>query len=172
MREEEKQAHYRRAEQLLGEQNFPAALAAGALSACVAAVLCGTVGRSLGLGYGFALAGVGIVVSLPMGFLGRGILPKFGVAAGACAVIGCALSVIVQAVLDMPKVNSGSVADTLRYYPLGEILERAANNAAFGDLIYWLIAVFCAVFLAKRPLSRADRLALGVFAQSTQRGDR
>ena len=31
-------------------------------------------------------------------------------------------------------------------------------------LLYWFVAVVCAVFLARRPLSRADRLAIGIYA--------
>jgi len=46
---------------------------------------------------------------------------------------------------------------------LGELCERAAYNVAAVDIVYWLISVACAAFLARRPLSRLERLAIGLF---------
>ena len=138
------------------------------MATLVAAAAYGVTAPLLGFGYGFAAAGVGVIVGLPMGLLGRGISTKFSVAAGTYTIVGCLLGNVVRAVIEMPKVNSGSVADTLQYYPVSEIVERAVSYLSLGDLIYWLVAVFCAVFLARRPLSRSERLAIGVFQRDAR----
>ena len=165
MKEEKKQELYERARELLSQQNFTAAVVAGALAVPLGAAAYGLVPYTF---RGFAAAGVGVIVGLPMGFLGRGIATKFAVMAGVYTILCCVLGNAFGAVLAMPKVNSGSVTDTLSYYPLSEIIERAASNVSIGDLVYWLVAVFCAVYLAKRPLSRSDRLAIGVFESHVQ----
>jgi dipeptide/tripeptide permease len=101
MHDDEKQKNYELAEKLISEQNFAAAVIAGAIAMLLAAVAYGIVVERWPTTYGFAAAGVGTVVGFFMGFLGRGISAKFSVVA--------------------------------------------------------------AVFLAKRALSRSERLALGLY---------
>ena len=73
MDDEEKQKNFELAEQLMSEQNFTAAMIAGAIAMLLAAVAYGIVVEAWLYSYGFAAAGVGIVIGFFMGFLGRGI---------------------------------------------------------------------------------------------------
>ena len=68
-----------------------------------------------------------------MQFVGRGIAVRFSVAATVYTLIGCALGNL--------------------------FVGMSVSGAHF---IYWFVAVFAAVFFARRALSRADRLALGL----------
>lgn len=81
MNDEEKQKNYELAEKLISEQNFAAAIIAGAFATLLAAVAYGITVELWAFSYGFAAAGVGIIVGLSIGFLGRGISTKFAVAA-------------------------------------------------------------------------------------------
>ena len=164
MKDEERQAHYERAENLLGEQNFTAALVAGGVTTLMAAVAYGLAVSAWAYAYGFAAAGVGIVIGLTIGFLGRGIATRFGVLAGACTVISCLLGNLVRLVMEISQQSSAWPAEVLEGESLPGLLEQSLSGFSAVDLVYLLIAVFAAVFFAKRPLSRADRLALGLYA--------
>lgn len=140
MNDEEKQENYELAEMLIAQQNFAAALIAGAGATLLAAAAYGIAVATWAFSLGFAAAGIGIVVGLSMQFFGRGIATKFAVAAALYTIAGCVLG----------KVS------------LSVFAERSASYFSLVDLVYWFIAVFCAVFLAMRPLSRAQRLAIGL----------
>ena len=73
MHDEEKQKNHELAEKLISEQNFAAAVIAGAIASLLAAVAYGIIVEAWPFSYGFAAAGVGIVIGFSMGFLGRGI---------------------------------------------------------------------------------------------------
>ena len=163
MRDEEREQHYERAKKLLGEQNFAAALVAGAVTTLLASVAYGITVSTWAYSHGFAIAGIGIAVGLTIGFLGRGILTRFGVLAALYTIIGFLCGNVFRVVLQTARRPADSPFDVLDDSSLWQIAERSFTYLSAIDLVYLLIALFAAVFFAKRPLSRADRLALGVY---------
>lgn len=154
MKQEDKQHHYERAEQLLAEQNFTAAIIAGAVATGLAAVLYSLVVTRWSFSYGFAVAGIGVVVGLPMQFVGRGIENRFAVAAAILTIAGCILGNV---------LNVNSPAEILQFDTYLQFFKHWNSFISGVDLVFWFVAVFAAVFLARRPLSRSDRLAFGTY---------
>ena len=163
MNNEEKQENYELAEKLISEQNFAAAVIVGAVATLLAAAAYGITVATWAFSYGFAAAGVGIVIGLSMGFLGRGISTKFAVVATLYTITGCVLGDLFRVIIELAQAMATSPIDVLRNNSLSVLAERSMYNVSFIDLVYLFVAVFCAVFLAKRPLSRSDRLAIGLF---------
>jgi len=153
MDQEEKQRNYDRAEVLLSEQNFTAAVIVGAAATLLAAVIYGIIVAKWRFSYGFAALGIGIAVGISMQYLGRGIDMKFAVAAAVYTIAGCLLGNVFRVV---------SPLDVFRSNDLSLIAERSVSYISLIDLVFWLVAVWFAVFLVKRPLSRSDRLAIGM----------
>lgn len=163
MHDEEKQEHYALAEKLISEQNFAAAVIAGAVAALLGAVAYGITVATWPFAYGFAAAGVGIVIGLSMGFLGRGISTKFAVIAALYTLVGCVLGNVFRLVINLAQATRTSPIDVLRDNSLLVLAEQAISNVFSIALLYWFIAVVAAVFLSKRPLSRSDRLSIGLY---------
>jgi len=163
MNEDDKQQNYELAEKLLSEQNFAAAIIAGAVATVLAATIYGITTSIWDFSYGFAAAGVGIIVGIPMQYLGRGIKMKFGVAAFVYTIAGCVLGNVFRVVMDLARANGISPLDVFQSNAFSVLTERAVSHVTFIDLVFWFVAVFAAVFLAMRPLSRADRLAIGMY---------
>jgi ribose/xylose/arabinose/galactoside ABC-type transport system permease subunit len=162
MDDEEKQKHFEIAETLISEQNFAAALIAGAIAMLLAAVAYGKVVEVWPFSYGFAAAGVGVVIGFFMGFLGRGISMKFSVAAAVYTIVGCILGNLFVKIMNLAQATATSPIDVLQHNSLSEIGRWSVAGFSLVHLVFWFVAVFAAVFLAKRPLSRAQRLSLGL----------
>ena len=169
MKDQDKQELYERAKTLHAEQNFAAAVIAGGIATLLAATAYGIVVSIWPIAYGFAAAGVGIVIGLTVGFLGRGIATKFSVTATLYTTIGLLLGNFFGVVMRLAQASSSSPVDVLRSSSFSALADRAMSYLSFGDLIYWFVAVVAAVFLAKRPLSRADRLAIGLYELKDQK---
>ena len=163
MNDEEKQKNYELADKLISKQNFAAAVIVGAVATILAAAAYGIIVATWAFSYGFVAAGVGIVIGLSMQFLGRGISMKFAVVATVYAIIGCVLGNLFRVIIELAQANATSPIDALRNNSLSVLAEWSVSDVSFVDLVYWFVAVFCAVFLAKRPLSRSERLAIGLF---------
>ncbi len=163
MNDEEEQRNHELARKLISEQNFAAAVIAGAVATLLAAAAYGITVETWPFSYGFAAAGVGIVVGLSMGFLGRGISMKFAVVAAVYTIVGCLLGNLFVNVINLMQVTATSPIDVLRSESLSALADWSVSGLSLIYLVYWFIAVVCAVFLARRPLSRSDRLAIGVF---------
>ena len=163
MNDEEKQKNYDLAIKLLSEQNFAAAVIAGAVATVLAAAAFGTIVATWTFAYGFAAAAVGIVIGLSMGFLGRGIATKFAVAATLYTMVGCILGNLSWVVIDRAQASSTSPIDVLRNNSLPELFGQAVADGFSIYLLYWLVAIIAAVFLSRRSLSRSERLAIGLF---------
>lgn len=163
MNDDEKQQHVERAETLLSQQNFAAAAVVGAIAAVLAATAYGIVVVKWPVVYGFAAAAIGVVVGASMQFLGRGIETKFAVLAAVYTIAGCLLGQLCCVVLQLAVGSSGSLAGVFRNNSIAAIVEQARHALGALHLLYWFIAVLAAVFLARRPLSRTDRLAIGLY---------
>jgi hypothetical protein len=163
MNDEEEQKNYELAEKLISEQNFSAAVIAGAFATLLAAVAYGITVETWAFSYGFAAAGVGVVVGLSMGFLGRGLSTRFAVAATLYTIIGCVLGNLFVKILNLAKGTSTSPIDVLQDNSLSVIAGWSVSGLSLIHLVFWFVAVFAAVFLAKRSLSRSERLAIGLF---------
>jgi ribose/xylose/arabinose/galactoside ABC-type transport system permease subunit len=162
MDDEEKQENYGLAEKLISEQNFVAAIIAGAIAMLLAAVAYGTVVNAWPFSYGFAAAGVGIVIGFFMGFLGRGISMKFSAAAAIYTIVGCVLGNLFVKIVNLAQSTAASPIDVLQGSSLSELGRWSVSGLSFVHLVFWFVAVVAAVFLAKRPLSRAQRRAIGL----------
>jgi hypothetical protein len=156
MKDEEKQKNYELAEKLISEQNFTAAVIAGAITMLLAAVAYGIVVEAWPISYGFAAVGVGVVIGFFMGFLGRGISMKFSVVAAVYTVAGCVLGNL------FVRIVAASPIDVIQSNSLSLLAQWSVSGLSFIHLVFWFVAVFAAVFLAKRPLSRDQRLAIGM----------
>lgn len=167
MRDEDKQKHYELAQKLLSEQNFPAAVIAGAIAALLSAVAYGIVVEKWPFTYGFAAAGVGMVIGFFIGFLGRGISMKFPVLAAVYTVAGCILGNLFVKVWNQARGPASSISDVLQNHSLSDFARWSVSGLSLIHLVFWFVAVFAAVFLARRALSRSERLALGLFAAKT-----
>ena len=163
MKDEDKQRHYELAVKLLSEENFSAAALAGAVAALVAVLAYGLAVAYADYAYGFAAAGIGVIVGLSMRFVGRGLSPKFGVLAAAYTIAGCVLGKGFAAVMRVAASRGISPLEVAKDDGLRELAVMSTRGFSLVDLVYWFVAVFCAVFLAKRPLTRAERLAVGLY---------
>lgn len=160
---EEKQKNYDLARKLLAEQNFAAAVIGGAIVALLGAAALGFTVSSWRSTYGFVAAGVGLIIGVSVGFFGRGITTKFGVLAALYTIASCVLGNVVGVIMMLSRANSTSPIDILLSNSLALLAERAISSVSFIYFVYWFVAIFGAVFLAKRPLSRSERLAVGLF---------
>ena len=163
MNDEEKQKNYELAEKLISEQNFTAAAIAGAVATLLAAVAYGITVETWPFSYGFAAAGVGIVIGVSMQFLGRGISMKFDVVAAVYTIAGCVLGNLFVKIMNLAQAYATSPIDVLRNNSLPVLAEWSISGLSLIHLVFWFVAVFAAVFMAKRPLSRSERLAIGLF---------
>lgn len=162
MHDDEKQKKYDLAEKLVSEQNFAAAVIAGAIAMLLAAAY-GIVVERWPFTNGFAAAGVGTVVGFFMGFLGRGISAKFSVTAAVYTVAGCILGNLFVKIWNQVRGPIHSFADVLQNNSLSDFARWSVSGLSLIHLVFWFVAVMAAVFLAKRALSRSERLALGLY---------
>lgn len=162
MHDDEKQEIYQLAEKLISEQNFAAAVIAGAIAMLLAAVAYGIVVEAWPFSYGFAAAGVGTVIGFFMGFLGRGISIKFPVMAAIYTIVGCVLGNLFVKIMNLSRANAASPIDVFQSHSLSVLAKWSVAGLSLIHLVFWFVAVFAAVFLARRPLSRAQRLAIGM----------
>ncbi|MGB5335415.1 MAG: hypothetical protein WBN07_07330 [Woeseiaceae bacterium] len=160
MNNDEKQRNYELAEALMSEQNFAAAVIVGAVATLLAAAAYGMLVVLWPFSYGFAAVGIGIVIGLGMQFLGHGIALKFAVVAAVYTVAGCALGNLFALIIGLARATAASPIDVLRNSSLPALTEHSVSGISYVDLVYVFVAIFAAVFLAKRPLSREQGLAL------------
>lgn len=152
-----------RAEQLLAEQKLAAAAIVGAVTAIFAAAAYGLTTATWDFSSGFAATGIGIAVGISMQFLGRGIEPIFAVLASIYTVLGCLLGNIFRAAVLLAQGNAFSIFDILQRNSIATVAEWSVANLSSIGLLFWAVAVWFAVFLVKRPMSRQDRLSLGTY---------
>ena len=163
MDQEDKQRNFELAEKLISEQNFIAAVIVGAVATLLAAATYGITTAIWDFSSGFAAAGIGIAVGISMQYLGRGIQMKFAVAASLYTIAGCILGNLFRVVMNSARANSISPLDVFQNNAFSVLAARAINYVSFVDLVFWFVAVWFAVFLVKRPLSRSERLAIGMY---------
>ena len=113
-------------------------------------------------GAGFAATGVGVVIGLSIGLAGRGIAMKFGILAAVYTIIGCVFGNLIWAAIELAPASATSPIDVLQNTAIPALVERSTYYIFSIALIYWFVAVVAAVFLARRALSRTQRLALGL----------
>lgn len=162
MNDEEKQKNYALAERLISEQNFAAAVISGAIATLLSAVAYGLIVEKWPVAYGFAAAGVGTIVGFFMGFLGRGISSKFSVVAAAYTIAGCILGNLFVKIWKEAQGPASSLGDVFQDNSLSVLATWSVSGLSLIHLVFWFVAVFAAVFLSKRGLSRSERLALGL----------
>ncbi|MEM7279214.1 MAG: hypothetical protein AAF385_13925, partial [Pseudomonadota bacterium] len=93
-------------------------------------------------------------IGLSVQFFGRGVKTKFAVLAGLYSLVACILGrVLVEAPLSQ-LLKTGAIS---------EAVQRALGSLTLVDLVFWFVGLIAAVTLAKRTLSRADRLAVDAF---------
>ena len=163
MNEGDKHQHYMRAEQLLAEQNGIAAVIAGAVAMVLAAVAYAVVVKLVPVAHGFAAAGVGAFVGFVVGFLGRGVSVGFVVLASAYTIAGCILGNLYSKALVRATESDILATAFFREHSLAELAERSVSGLTMFNLVFWFVAIFAAGYWARRPLSREDKLSLGMY---------
>jgi hypothetical protein len=128
----------------------------------LAAVAYGIIVEAWPISYGFAAVGVGVVIGFFMGFLGRGISMRFSILAAVFTFAGCVFGNLFVKIISLMHVTADSPIDVIRSRSLSALAQWSASGLSIFHLVYWFVAVFAEVFLAKRPLSRAQRLAIGM----------
>jgi ABC-type xylose transport system permease subunit len=108
-------------------------------------------------------AGVGTVVGFFIGFPGRGISAKFSVLAAVYTIAGCLLGNLFVRIWNRVQAPSSSFADVLQNNSLSDFARWSVSGLSLIHFVFWFVAVVAAVFLAKRALSRSERLALGLY---------
>jgi hypothetical protein len=163
MKPDEKQRLCDLAEKLLRQQNFVAAVIAGAVAMILAAAIYGHA-KSLWEGiypfYSIFAAGIGLAVGYAMQFLGRGIQARFAIVAASFAFAGCILGNMLAIVLRKARWISVSPLDVVRDAPPSERYEWMFYDMHTGDLMFWLIGIGAAAYFSRRPLTREEGLAL------------
>ena len=86
-----------------------------------------------------------------------------GIVAVVYTIAGCVLGNLFVKVMSLTQATATSPIDVLRNDSLSVLAERAVSYVSFVDLVFWFVAVWFAVFLVKRPLSRSERLAIGMY---------
>ena len=162
MHNDERQKHYELAEKLISEQNFAAAVTAGAVAMLLAAVAYGNVVEAWPFSYGFASAGIGVAIGFFMGFVGRGIALKFSVVAAVYSIVGCVLGNLFAKITNWTHATAESMIAVFQSNSLSVLAQWSVSGLSLIHLVFWFVAVFAAVFLAKRPLSRDQQLAIGM----------
>lgn len=163
MKPEDKQKNYALAEKLLSEQNFAAAVIGGAIAAVLAAIIYSLTVVMWPFSYVFAAVGIGIAIGCVMQYLGRGIQTRFAVAAAIYTIAGCLLGNVFRAVMLETQGGWSSLLDVFSINKLSAVADWSSFYFSFTDLVFWFIAVWSAVFLVKRPLSRSGRLAIRTY---------
>jgi hypothetical protein len=163
MNNEEKQKNYDLAEKLLSEQHFVAAVIGGVVATVLAAAAFGIVVTIWRSSYAFAAAGVGLIVGASIGFLGRGISTKFAVLAAFYTIAGGVLGNLLWVALPMRVAAARTLLDALPNHSLSDLAGQVISRVSFFEFLCWFVAVLAAVFLARRSLSRSERLAVGLF---------
>ena len=167
MNHDEKQLLISRAQVLLSEQNFLAAVVAGVAATILAAFAYAIVTSQWPFSSGFAAVGIGIAVGAAMQYLGRGIETRFAIAAAVFTSVGCLFGNALRETMFGIDGNLFIRLSAVRDVQVSALFEQGISYAASFNLVFWLIAIWFAAFLVKRPLSRRDRLALGAL----ERGD-
>jgi hypothetical protein len=160
MKPEDKERNYERARVLLSEQNFQAAVISGSIATILAAGIYAAIIVVAGYSVSFMAIALGAIVGLTIQFLGRGIESKFVILASVLAVIGCILGNFFAGLILFARQFGESASEIAARVTLDSIIEFTAATFNPADLVYWLIAVAAASYFAKRPLSRADGLAI------------
>ena len=158
MNESEREANSKLAEKLFSEQDIGMAAIAGFFASIIAVFVHTVVVSRWPFAFGFATAGMGIIIGLAMQFAGRGIDVRFSVLAASFTIVAC-LATSLVAVSHHYQSSGNSALQVLSGHSVSWTAQRVFQQFSF---VYCFVAVFAAVFLAKRPLSRTQRLAIGL----------
>lgn len=163
MTPDEKQQNCERAKVLLAEQNFPAAAISGLIATILSAVIYALIVMNASFSAPFVAAGVGTLIGLAMQFPGRGIELKFAILASILTVAGCLLGDYLIGPLAWLRRQGESVMDIFSQMSIESFVEFTASNFRLVDIVYLAFAIAAAAYCARRPLSRADGLAVHTY---------
>ena len=128
---------------LIAEQNFAAAVVAGAIAMLLAAVAYGLAVHVCPFSYGFA---------------------------AAYTVVGCVFGNLFVKIMDAAQATAASPIDVIRGQSLSALGQWLVSGISLVHLVFWFVAVVAAAFLARRSLSRGERLAIGLLRARDQTG--
>lgn len=164
MTPEQKQQHLECAEELLKEQNFGAAVIAGAITTllgsgiyAVVALLAG--GQSISV----ILIAIGAAIGFVIQFLGRGITTQFTLVAAVFGLASYPLSRLCTIALYTQKVERISLVELFSSERLAAMWSWVFSGLRLTDLLFWILAVAAAAYFAKRRLSRDEDAAIYTF---------
>lgn len=163
MKCEERRQYFELAEKLIAEQNLRVAIVAGAATTILAAGIYGVVTSVWSYSYGFVAVGIGISIGFTMQYLGRGITTKFVVLASCFTVFGCLLGNLIRAAIKEAQTNFSSLIEVFHTNSAATLASWAFVDLGLVDLVYLFIAIWCATFFVRRPLSRKEELAVHIY---------
>ena len=127
--------------QLILEQNFPAAIITGFLSSIVGAGIWAIVTITTGFQIGFMAIGVGALVGFTVRIFGKGITKKFGIIGALFALFGCVLGNVFSftaLIADYYKIEFWSVFSQLT---LNQIVQMMREWFTFVDILFYSMAL-------------------------------
>ena len=87
---------------------------------------------------------------------------KFSVVASVYTIVGCVLGNLFVRIMNLAQATAASPIDVIQSNSLSVLAQWSVSGLSLIHLVFWFVAVFAAVFLAMRPLSRAQKLAVGM----------
>jgi hypothetical protein len=78
-------------------------------------------------------------------------------------VAGCILGNLFIKIWNQVQGPIYSFADVFQNNSLSDFARWSVSGLTLIQFVFWFVAVLAAVFLAKRALSRSERLALGLY---------
>lgn len=170
MKPEQKRENHKLAGQLLSEQDFRKAFFAGLLVMIAITTVWVAMAASAGTLMGYMAMALGAGVGYTIRFVGKGIQARYTVLAMALALAGCVAGNIMAPILIESIDHQLAAREVLGVISARVIVDFVFAGLGLIDLIFWIIAVSAAGYLARRRLTRQEQLAMFTWAHSPGSG--
>lgn len=147
-------------QRLLGRQNLPAAIGAGAISALVGATVWAVVTVSSNYQIGWMAVGVGFLVGWAVRMAGKGVTQPFGIIGAVFALLGCALGNLFSIYGFAAKGLDISLFSVIGAVPFSTVLSGFAQAMQPMDFLFYGIAVYEGYKFSFHTASAEDLAAL------------
>ena len=139
--------------QLIMEQNFPAALLSGFLASIIGAGIWALITVTTNFQIGFMAVGVGAIVGIAVRLFGKGITKQFGYLGAAFSLFGCLIGNILSLVIliaDYYQITFWSVFSQLTF---NQIVQMMMNWIKPVDFLFYAIALIEGYKFALRQIT-------------------
>jgi hypothetical protein len=148
-------------DQMRAEQNFTAAVAAGAGAALVGAIAWAMVTLVTHYQIGWMALGVGFFVGWSVRQAGKGIDQIFGLAGAVLALLGCAAGNVLTVAALVSQQQTVPVLEVLLQISPEIAVQILADTFSFFDLIFYGIAAYEGYRFSFRRVTEGDRMMMG-----------